>query len=130
MADAKYEHPEWVEAFVLKVKPKTIIVTTTGGGMEEMLERVSILRGDLYYKAFVSDPWESSIGGRSHAARLRDYLFINYLKFNKGRLFLFPSEHKTYIGLNFSDRMQDVIVLAHQNKIAYDIIQAPIEEDE
>lgn len=130
MADQAYTRHSWVKNLILQVRPNTIISTTTGGGMEHTLERLSVLRGDLYFKAFVSDPWEEQAAGKNHAARLRDYLFMSYLKFNKGFLFLFPAEYDTgTIGLRYSKRMQDVIILAHQLGVSYDIIRADDEEE-
>lgn len=130
MADYHYTKQEYVSSLVLQVRPNTVITTTTGGGMEEILERISILRGDLYFKAFTSDPWEEAFKGKKHAAKLRDFLFVNYLKFNKGFLFLFPAKYDTRtIGLQYSKRMQDIIILAHQLQVPYDIILAETKEE-
>ena len=131
MADFHYTKQEWVKTLILKVRPNTVITTTTGGGMEELLERLSVLRGDLFYKKFTTDEWEEHIRGARHAIKLRDYMFLSYIKFNNGFLFLFPAKYPTKIaGMNYSTRMQDIIILAHKMGVRYDIIPATKGEDD
>lgn len=128
IADPQYKKQEWIKTLILQVRPKTIITATTGGGMENMLERLSVLRGDIYFKLFDSDPWEESVQTKRTATRIRDYLFVSYLKVTKGHLFVFPAKYNTRsIGFQYSRRMQDIIILAHQLRVPYDIIS---EDDE
>jgi hypothetical protein len=120
---------EWVHSLISQLRPNTVVVTNVGG-MEERIEKSVAFRGDLYFKLFESDEWEEQLSGRTHAARLRDYLFMTYLKFNKGFLFAFPAKYDTVaIGMQYSKRMQDLIILAHQMKVPYEIIATEGEEE-
>ena len=131
LADFHYTKQDWIKTLILKVRPNTVITTTTGGGMEDILERLAVLRGDLYYKQFTIDQWEEQVKGKRHAKKLQDYLFLSYIKFNKGFLFLFPAKYNTRtVGMHYSGRMQDIIILAHKMGIPYDIIPADEEEGE
>lgn len=128
LADQHYQRQELIHNLILGVRPNTVITTTTGGGMEQLLERLAVLRGDLFYKQFTVDEWEQKLRGRRHATKLQDHMFLTYLKFNNGFLFLFPAKYNTKtIGMQYSKRMQDMMIFAHQMKIPYDIIS--VEEE-
>ena len=124
LADPNYEHRQWIHNLLLQLKPQSVVVTSQTAKINEFLEKTTVLRGDLYFKQFETDPWERRVTSPAKAEKVRDYLFLSYLKHFQGHLFFFPVYYDTNsYGMHYSRRMQEVILLAHQLKIAYDIIQ-------
>lgn len=124
-ADYHYPKRHLIHNLIMQLNPRSTVVTTELSGIEDFIERTSVLRGNLFFKKFESDPWEEQTSSKNKAEKVRDYLFISYLKFMKGRLFIFPQEYDTAtFGVQYSKRTQEIILLAHTLKVKYSIISS------
>lgn len=124
LADPNFEQRAWIHTLLLEVNPETVIVTSQTPKIDEFIEKIAVLRGDLYFKKFETDPWELKASSAAKAEKVRDYLFLSYIKYQKGQMFFFPVWYETGMyGMHYSKRMQDVILSTHQLKIPYDVIR-------
>lgn len=128
LADSNYEYRTWIHNLILELNPESVVVTAESFGVDAFIEKIAVLRGDLHFKKFENDPFELRVNSPAKAERVRDFMFLSYVKHNQGHLFFFPVWYDTGpYGMSFSKRMQSVILLAHQMKLPYDIIR--VDED-
>jgi hypothetical protein len=124
LADPNYEQRAWIYNLILEAEPNAVIVTAETPKIDGFIEKIAILKEDTFYKCFESDPWEQSAFSPSKAERTRDFLFLSYVRLHKGRVFFFPVMYDTTeYGMKYSRRMQEVIVMAHQLRVPYEVIR-------
>lgn len=117
VVDTHYKKKVWVHELIQSVPPGGVVVTATGGA-HVFIEGTVRNRGDLHYELFVEDDWHK----KKYATRLRDWQMVSYLKFTHGTLYLFPQAYDRNYGKHFSDRLQDLIIVAHQTAVNYKVI--------
>lgn len=117
IVDIHYPKKVWVGNLIMQMPPKGTIVTATGCA-NVFIENAVNTHGELNLKVFDTDPWMKG----PRAKRARDWQLVSYLEFFNGQLFLFPYSYEHAYGKNFSDRIQDLLITAHQRGVRYEII--------
>lgn len=128
LADPNYEQRAWIYNLIMEVNPKSVIVTSQTPKIGTFIEKTAVLKDETFFKNFETDPWEAAAFSPSKAERTRDFLFLSYIRHHKGRVFFFPVMYDTATyGMKYSRRMGDVILMAHQLRIPYEVIR--VDED-
>lgn len=122
VADYKYPNKIWIFNLVDQMKSKSIIVTASDT-IEFYLSKIMQSQPDKYLKVIDVDEWEVEALGRKKAENLRDWVFLQYIKYNKGCLFVFPRQYDTKrYGKRFSERIRDLLIMAHTLNIPVEVI--------
>jgi hypothetical protein len=122
--DPQFAKPDWIQNLIHGLKPNSILATATGDGIETWVLRTALVRADINVKTFELEPWEGKGMGKNRVIQLRDYMLLSYIKFHKGHLFIFPKKFENEaIGRQYNERMQNIIILARQLRLKYDIIE-------
>jgi len=122
--DQHYQMFPWVEKLIYSLNNGTVVSTTEMHRASEFIRRRTLLRGGLYFKLFEVDPWEIKVATKAKAELVRDYLFLSYLKFHNGFLFICPHNYVTGgFGTFKSKRVQELILMAHELKVNFEIIE-------
>lgn len=86
-----FPKPAWVHAAVLRLKPKTIVVSGGAQGVDTYAKNATDVRTDLHYKGFNVEGFEWEILGRG-AGHYRNEIIIRYLKRYGGHMLIFATE--------------------------------------
>lgn len=129
VVDPIYERPEYVNSFVKQLKKSTIVVCLDDKGSDAHIKESVLFRNDLFLKIMKIDAWEVGRFSPREAERMRDYMFLSYVKFHKGTVFFFPRKYeRDIIAQQYTKKMRDLIILAHQMDIKYEIITVESQE--
>ena len=120
LADRSYPKREWIHHLVQQLKPKSVVVTTTGG-VEHFLEKTVERRGDLYFKCFGIEDWEETLSRRKQE-QLRDWMFLQYMNHLHGCVIVFPQVFESAYGEGFSKRINDLVITAYTINVPVEII--------
>jgi hypothetical protein len=133
VADYHYARKDWIYNLIMKLKPHTVVVLPEGAGLKESIRDVVLLRGDLHLKEFQVSAQEKDFLTFSAQKALNDYLFLSYLKFNKGFLMVFPRKFQSKKDArpdSYGHRIQDIIINAYIMDIRSDRIEVERESSE
>lgn len=107
----------------------TTVAISEGGKTGPYIQKLVLQRGDLFCKLFLKEDWQSHVTVGRKAEALRDYMFLSYVNFHKGILFLFAEEYEPNDnGMIYTPRTQDFIIMAHTLSLPYEVIR-PIREE-
>lgn len=125
-ADLHYARKDWIYNLVKKLNPNTVVVIPEGSGLEQSIRDIVLLRGDLYLRQFEPSVHERQFLSKAKQNELVDYMFLSYLKFNDGFLFVFPKKFvssKKSRPVHYSRRLQDIIINAYTIGVRSDVIK-------
>ena len=125
-ADKHYSKKKYIQNLLDNIRPGSVVVLVNGTDLEGYLRDYCLLRTDLYVKEWSSSPFEEDTLSLARNAKLNDHMFLSYLKFFKGRLFIFPHEYpKDARGetVTYSGRMQNLIISSYLLDVPYEVIK-------
>ena len=85
----EFPRQDWVEAFVERLKPDTIVVSGGAKGVDSWAVRTAKSRG-LLTKVFPVEGWEWDVIGMT-AGHVRNFVLLNYIKRTNGHVVAFAS---------------------------------------
>lgn len=125
-ADKHYSKKKYIRNLLEHLRPGSVVVLVNGTDLQGYIRDYALLRTDLYVKEWSSEPFEDDTLALAKKVKLNDHMFLSYLKFFKGRLFIFPHEYpKDSRGeeVTYSGRMQNLIISSYLSEVPYDIIK-------
>lgn len=124
-ADQHTDMYPWVDGVILGVNKRSIIVTSNTHIFSRYVRRRVILRPDLRLKEFTSEQWEVDAYGPYKTDAYRDYMFLSYIKFHHGFLFILP---RLYVsgghGNYYAKRTENIILMARELGVKHEVIES------
>lgn len=135
--DQQFPRKDVAYHLISQLKPGSIVVTPSGGGLEAVIRETVLLRGNLHLREFHVTQHELTYMSSNKASEIQDYLFLSYLKKTKGHLIIFPWKYTSKVkggAQQYARRVQDMIINAYTMDVnttivrPEDVVDAPKKE--